>query len=195
MSIFRRHPPTANSADPAAAAREPRAGDAARAAPTSPAARSPHQGRPDGPGSGELSQSARGRVTQIAPGTRFQGEVSGSTELHIMGDVTGEVRVEALVVVGAEGRVQGPVYGRVVRVVGKVIGNVRAAELVELGPASSLDGDIAAPRVVIAEGAFFKGKVEMKDITNRGDHGPQPQPPPAGGGGGADKASSEAGSD
>jgi cytoskeletal protein CcmA (bactofilin family) len=49
-----------------------------------------------------------------------------------------------------------------VRVAGQVVGNVTGAERVEVNAAGSVEGDIAAPRVVIAEGAFFKGKIDMK---------------------------------
>jgi cytoskeletal protein CcmA (bactofilin family) len=109
----------------------------------------------------------RGTPTFIAPGTRIEGEVTGSTEIQIEGEVEGEVRVEALVVVGAGGSVRGPVSGQVVRVIGKVAGNVSAGERVEVGRGGSVEGDLAAPRVVIAEGAFFRGNIDMKGDKNR----------------------------
>jgi cytoskeletal protein CcmA (bactofilin family) len=111
---------------------------------------------------GDVSSSPRGRVTQVAPGSRIEGEVTGSTELLIEGEIEGTVRVDAVVVIGAEGVVKGPVSGSVVKVIGRVTGNVRGSDRVEVGPAAILEGDISAPRVVIAEGAFFKGMVEMQ---------------------------------
>ena len=113
------------------------------------------------------SGPSRRRVTHIAPGSRVQGELTGPTELLIEGEVEGEVRVESVVVIGAEGLVQGPITAQTVRVSGKVVGNVQATERVEIAPAGSVEGDIAAPRVVIAEGAFFKGRVEMKGNQDR----------------------------
>jgi cytoskeletal protein CcmA (bactofilin family) len=133
-------------------------------------------------GSGESSSPAsaggqRRRVTHIAPGTRVEGVLSGATELLIDGEVVGEVRVQAPVVIGTDGVVQGPVTANTVRVGGRVAGNVQATERVEVSPSGSLEGDIAAPRVVIAEGAFFKGRVEMH--SGRGgdktDKAPQPE--------------------
>ncbi len=126
-------------------------------------------------GSGEASSlsgsssanAARRRMTHIAPGTRIRGELTGPTELLIEGEVEGEVRVDSVVVVGTEGVVQGPVTAQIVRVSGRVVGNIQASERVEIAPAGSLEGDIAAPRVVIAEGAFFKGRVEMKGNQER----------------------------
>ena len=48
-----------------------------------------------------------------------------------------------------------PIFG------GRVVGNVQGDEKVEILPTGRLEGDVSAPRVVLAEGAFFKGKVEM----------------------------------
>jgi cytoskeletal protein CcmA (bactofilin family) len=106
-------------------------------------------------------------MTHIAPGSRIRGEITGPTELLIEGEVEGEVRVDSVVVVGTEGVVQGPVSAQTVRVSGRVVGNIQASDRVEIAPAGSLEGDIAAPRVVIAEGAFFKGRVEMKGNQER----------------------------
>lgn len=109
----------------------------------------------------------RRRMTHIAPGTRVEGLVSGPTELLVDGEIQGEVRIESAVTIGTEGSVQGPVSAQVVRVGGRVIGNVLAVERVEVAPSGSLEGDIAAPRVVIAEGAFFKGRIEMRPDRQR----------------------------
>jgi cytoskeletal protein CcmA (bactofilin family) len=116
---------------------------------------------PDGP--------APARLTRIAPGTRVSGAIGGATELLVEGEVEGEIRVEAPVVVGPGGVVRGPIAAPVVRVAGQVLGDVRAGDRVEVGPGGTLEGDITAPRVVIAEGAFFKGNVEMQGDKARGD--------------------------
>jgi cytoskeletal protein CcmA (bactofilin family) len=114
----------------------------------------------------------RGMVTLVAAGTKIKGEVSGATEVQIEGEIEGNVRVDGLVSVSAGGLVHGPVHGRIVRVGGQVVGNVTGAERVEVSAAGSVEGDIAAPRVVIAEGAFFKGKIDMKS-----DHDQEPRRP------------------
>jgi cytoskeletal protein CcmA (bactofilin family) len=123
-------------------------------------------------GSSEASHSAHSassankrRLTHIAQGTRLTGEVTGATELLVEGELRGEVRVDSTVTIGADGVVEGPITAPVVRVSGRVVGNVLATDRVEVFPSGYLEGDIAAPRVVIAEGAFFKGKVEMRGGT------------------------------
>ncbi len=110
-----------------------------------------------GPG----AEADRPRVTRVAPGTVVRGALGGTTEVAIDGRVEGEVRVEALVVVGPGGEVVGPLSGTSVRIAGRVEGRVEATDRVELSASGALEGDIAAPRIVIAEGAFFKGRVEM----------------------------------
>jgi cytoskeletal protein CcmA (bactofilin family) len=104
---------------------------------------------------------AEPRHTHIAAGTRLRGEIGGATEVRVEGEVVGEVRVDAPVIVGADGVIEGPVTAPVVRVGGRVIGDVHAADRVEVLATGSVEGTIAAPRIVIAEGAFFKGRVEM----------------------------------
>jgi cytoskeletal protein CcmA (bactofilin family) len=99
--------------------------------------------------------------TVIAAGSLVRGEISGLTELVVEGRVEGEVRVDAGVAIGPRGEVVGPVRGRSVRIAGRVVGRVEAEERVELLPEGSLEGDISAPRIVVGEGAFFKGVVEM----------------------------------
>lgn len=122
--------------------------------PSNPPAPSHHEPSPAG-------RPPAAKATLIAAGTEVHGEVSGGTDLMVEGHLEGRVELDATLVVGREGRVQGQIQARVVRVDGKVHGNIRAQERVEVTPSGSLEGDIAAARVVIAEGAFFKGNVEM----------------------------------
>src|SRR4051794_39242317 len=72
------------------------------------------------------------RHTHIAPGTRLRGEIGGATEVLVEGEVVGEVRVDALVIVGTDGVIEGPVTAPVVRVGGRVIGDINASDRVEV---------------------------------------------------------------
>lgn len=127
-------------------------------------------------GSSEPAQKRR--ITHIAPGTRVNGQVNGATELLIEGELEGEIRVEATVTIGADGTVHGPIAAPVVRVSGSVVGDVIASDRVEVAPNGSVEGDISAPRIVIAEGAFFKGKVEMTGDRTRAARHPRPETTP-----------------
>lgn len=103
------------------------------------------------------------RPTVVAAGSKITGHVSGTTELVVEGEIDGEIHLDSRVVVGSGGFVQGQIQARSVQVGGRVIGDIRGSERVEVLASGSLEGDVIAPRVVIAEGAFFKGKVEMTD--------------------------------
>ena len=147
------------------------------------------------PASSSSTSAQRRRVTHIAAGSRVEGRLSGPTELLIEGEVHGEIRVESAVMVGTEGVVQGPISAQVVRVGGRVVGDVQAVDRVEVAPSGSLDGDISAPRVVIAEGAFFKGRIDMRsDRDKEKDRDKAPEPRRKGAEAGApQKASAESG--
>lgn len=101
-------------------------------------------------------------LTHVARGTTVLGTLLGAVELLVEGEVEGEIRIDAKVVIGAQGAVRGPISAEVVLIAGRVTGDVRGTDRVEVAPSGSLEGDIFAPRIVVAEGAFFKGKVEMQ---------------------------------
>ncbi|HEV7506615.1 MAG TPA: polymer-forming cytoskeletal protein [Thermoanaerobaculia bacterium] len=133
-----------------------------------------------GPSESTSGSSPKRRLTHIAAGTRLQGEISGATEVLVDGEVAGQVRVEAPVVVGTEGVVEGPITAPVVRVGGRVVGDVQATDRVEVLATGGLEGNISAPRVVISEGAFFKGRIEMTKAKESPPPKAKPAPEPAG---------------
>lgn len=107
------------------------------------------------------SGSDGGRASYIAPGIKFKGEISGSAEVVVDGEVEGRVEIQAAVKVGPKGSVLGDIKATSVEVSGKVVGNVRSRERFELQSSGRIEGDVTSPRVIIAEGSYFKGNVEM----------------------------------
>ena len=101
------------------------------------------------------------RATLIADGTRIEGRVSGSSEVLVEGVVEGSIVLDNQLVIGEGGQVLGDVSAQSVRVGGRLTGNIQANDRVELLPTGSIEGDVTAPRVAIAEGGFCKGKIEM----------------------------------
>ncbi len=67
--------------------------------------------------------------------------------------------------VGVKGKVKGEIRARSVSVAGKVVGNIHGEEKVDIQSSGKLNGDVKAPRVSIADGAYFKGRVEMTGTT------------------------------
>ncbi len=105
--------------------------------------------------------NATTRATYISGDTKITGEIRSKTGLVVDGEVEGQLKLDDEVVIGTSGVVTGEIVAQTVRVAGKVRGSVRGLKLVELQSTGSIEGDVSAPRVVISDGAFFKGNVEM----------------------------------
>ena len=97
----------------------------------------------------------------------IRGELSGSEDLYIDGQVEGTIELrEHNLTVGPNGRVNANVNAKEVIVQGAVKGNIRAVDRVEIRKSGSVAGDLVAARIVIEDGAFFKGSI---DIQKGGD--------------------------
>jgi cytoskeletal protein CcmA (bactofilin family) len=110
----------------------------------------------------ETAADRHRRVTYVASGSRIVGVLSGDTDVLIEGVVEGEVQLQGTVTIGKTGQVEGSISAATIQLAGRVRGNLRGRDRVELAASASLDGDIASPRVVIAEGAFFTGRIQMQ---------------------------------
>jgi cytoskeletal protein CcmA (bactofilin family) len=98
----------------------------------------------------------------IGPSITIKGEVSGDEDLLIQGQVEGSVELDLhSVTVGRDGRVKANITARVVTVEGNVEGDLLAEEQIILRSSARVMGDITAPRVVLEDGASFKGLVDM----------------------------------
>ncbi len=93
----------------------------------------------------------------------IKGELTGSEDLTIEGHVEGKIELrQNILTIGPNGRIKAQVFAKSVIILGEVTGNVTASEKVDLRDNGSVDGDIAAPRVAIAEGAHFRGSIDMQ---------------------------------
>lgn len=98
----------------------------------------------------------------IGPSIVIHGEVSGSEDLLIQGQIDGSVSLGAhSVTVGGGGRVNAHISGRVITIEGEVEGDLTAQEQIVLRGSARVLGDIKAPRVVLEDGASFRGLVDM----------------------------------
>ena len=97
----------------------------------------------------------------------IKGELSGSEDLTIEGQVEGKIELkDNVLTIGANGKIKAQVFAKALVVLGEVTGNVTASEKVEIRDGGSVDGDIVSPRVAIAEGAHFRGSVDMQRKAN-----------------------------
>ncbi len=115
------------------------------------------------------SGQSGGEPATIGPSITIKGEVSGDEDLLIEGRVDGSVDLkDQAVTVGSEGRVKADITGRVVTVEGHVEGDLQAKEQIILRSSAKVEGDISAPRVVLEDGARFRGLVDMGDAKDDG---------------------------
>src|SRR5258708_1184474 len=108
------------------------------------------------------SDPFRADVAHIGKSVLIKGELSGSEDLYLDGEVEGRIDLrEHTVVIGPNGRVRATISARELVLHGRVEGNVQAAERVELKKSSTLMGDVSTQRIVIEDGAFFKGAIDI----------------------------------
>ncbi|HEY1301927.1 MAG TPA: polymer-forming cytoskeletal protein [Vicinamibacterales bacterium] len=110
----------------------------------------------------ELRRIERDMVN-IGKSVVIKGELNGSEDLTVEGHVEGRIELKDYVLtIGPNGKIKAQVSAKAVIVLGEVHGNVTASDKVDIRDGGSVDGDIIAPRVAIAEGAHFRGSVDMQ---------------------------------
>ena len=102
-------------------------------------------------------------LAQIGKSVVIKGELSGSEDLYVDGQVEGSIALKGnSLTVGPHGQVKASVEAKGVIVQGKLEGNVQASDRVELRKTAVVTGDIATQRIAIEEGAYLKGKVDIQ---------------------------------
>ena len=115
-------------------------------------------------GEGGARVAGRDRdVVNIGKSVVIRGELSGSEDLTIEGQVEGKIELKQHVLtIGPHGRIKAQVMAKAVVVLGEIVGNIQATDKVAIRDSGAVEGDIVAPRVAIAEGARFRGKIDMQ---------------------------------
>ena len=105
---------------------------------------------------------AAGKAAVIGAGIVINGDISGSENLVIEGKVKGHILLAGHeVTVGQTGEIQADVTARLIRVSGKVNGDLSGKEKVVISKTGNVRGNIVAPRVLLEDGAVFKGSIDM----------------------------------
>jgi cytoskeletal protein CcmA (bactofilin family) len=119
-------------------------------------------------------------VVNIGKSVVIKGELNGSEDLTIEGNVEGKIELkDHVLTIGPNGRIKAQVFAKAVIVLGEVHGNVTATEKVDIRDGGSVDGDLVSPRVAIAEGAHFRGSVDMQRKAAAAAPSPKAASPPA----------------
>ena len=119
-------------------------------------------------------------IVNIGKSVVIKGELNGSEDLTIEGHVEGTIQLrEHVLTIGPNGRIKAQVFAKSVIVLGEVTGNVTASDKVDIRDNGSVDGDIVSPRVAIAEGAHFRGSVDMQRKAGAQPQAAKPAQPQA----------------
>ena len=133
------------------AVKPPRPATSSRSGPTSSARRTE-----------SASRHERG-TGSIGTSVVIKGELSGGEDLTVEGRVEGTIELrQHVLTIGPHGRIKAPVAAKAMVIEGQVTRDLTASERIDIRGNGSVDGDLVAPRVTIADGAHFCGSIDMQ---------------------------------
>ncbi len=107
-------------------------------------------------------------TARLGASLHVKGEITGNEDLHVDGIVEGLIQLdERKLTVGASAKVTADVIAREVVVYGNVKGNVRAKDRIEIKKDGSVNGDLTTARIMIEDGAYFKGSIEIDKTSEK----------------------------
>jgi cytoskeletal protein CcmA (bactofilin family) len=119
-----------------------------------------------------LGATADRATARLGPSLHVKGEISGNEDLVIEGSVEGLVQLdERKLTVGASAKLTADVIAREVVVYGNVKGNLRAKDRIEIKKDGSVNGDLTTARIMIEDGAYFKGSIEIDKSAEKESSG------------------------
>ncbi len=123
----------------------------------------------------QVNEVRKRNVSVIGPTLRFKGELSAKEDLVIEGYVEGRIaHQDKDLTIGENGKVKADIHANVVDILGQVEGDVRGDKIVRLKASARVDGNIRAPRLVLEDGAFFTGTIEMAEPEKDKSEKPRP---------------------
>ena len=115
-----------------------------------------------------MGATADSATARLGSSLHLKGEISGNEDLHIDGTVEGAVQLgEGKLTVGATANVTADIIATEVVVCGKVKGNVRAKGKIEIKKDGSVIGDLTTAQIIIEDGAYFKGSIEIEKSAEK----------------------------
>jgi cytoskeletal protein CcmA (bactofilin family) len=103
-----------------------------------------------------------GGAARLGASLHVKGEITGNEDLYVDGSVEGLIQLdERKLTVGLSAKLTADVVAREIVVYGNVKGNLRARDKIEIKKDGSVVGDLATARIMIEDGAYFKGAIEI----------------------------------
>jgi cytoskeletal protein CcmA (bactofilin family) len=113
------------------------------------------------PGGSGSSGVGAGSVTVVGETIRIQGTLTSGEEILVNGELSGQLELNHRLTIGAKGKVEAGVKAKEVIIAGSIKGNVDAAERITLRAGANLVGDVKTAGIVIEDGAYFKGGIDI----------------------------------
>ena len=123
-------------------------------------------------------ETSRGGSATIGKAVKINGQIYSREDLYVDGDVEGTIELmDHKLTIGPNGKVHAGVKAREVVALGVIQGNVEASERIEIRKDAKLVGDIKTARIIIEDGAYFKGSIDIvKPEPKAAPSQPRPQP-------------------
>jgi cytoskeletal protein CcmA (bactofilin family) len=115
--------------------------------------------------------------TTIGSTIKIRGEFESAEDISVLGNISGRIETTADVFVEEGGVIGAEIVTRNIDVHGTVIGNITASDRFQVHDGGNVTGDVKAPRVILADGAKYKGNIDM---TEAGRRAPSPAAAPVG---------------
>src|SRR5258708_21360035 len=119
------------------------------------------------------AQPGRGGTT-MGPSMSVKGEIYSREELFVDGEIQGSIELQHRLTVGPNGKIRATIKAREVVLHGSIQGNVQAVEKIIIREKGSLVGDIKTAGIVIEDGAYFKGSIDITKVDAVKEAAPQP---------------------
>jgi cytoskeletal protein CcmA (bactofilin family) len=129
----------------------------------------PPAARPDS----RTSSAPQPGMTFVGTNITFEGTLTGSDPVLLEGTIRGKINLSGELRVGARARVEATVHAKNVVIEGKINGDISADERLELIASANVEGNLKAPKIIVAEGAKFRGNVDMGSKVPHDDAAPK----------------------
>jgi cytoskeletal protein CcmA (bactofilin family) len=117
---------------------------------------------------------AKATTTAIGPTIVIRGKIKSDEDLIVKGRIEAEIQSSKALLVENSGIIKANVKVKSARISGVLVGNITAEERVELAPDGRMVGDLTAPKIVINDGAAFRGHIDMQNFDEGSERKPEP---------------------
>jgi cytoskeletal protein CcmA (bactofilin family) len=119
---------------------------------------------------------AKATTTAIGPTIVIKGKLRSDEDLVVRGRIEAEIQSSKALLVENSGIIKANVRVKSARISGVLVGNITAEERVEIAPDGRMVGDITAPKIIINDGAAFRGRIDMQNFDEASEGRPKSEP-------------------